>query len=245
MKAIVLAGGKGTRIQDPTCPMPKVLREANGKPLLGHVIDKLDGIDRGDITIVVGFMKDEVIKRFPGYTYAYQEQQLGTGHAVKCAIKPAGLDNYDGNVIILLGDAPLISRETLKKMREFHEKNGNTCTILTCETGEDDAYGRVIRENGKVVGIVEAKECTPEQRHVPEKNTGVMIFDCKTLCEMLGELKNDNSKGEYYLTDVPKMLIAHGKKVDAISTIGKNEICGVNTKEDLELVERILKEDAR
>ncbi len=243
MKAIVMAGGKGTRISDPTHPIPKVLREANGKPLLEYVLNTISMVDKSDVTIIVGYMREQVIKRFPGYRYAVQEQQLGTGHAVMCAIEASDLEHYDGDVLVLCGDTPLISAQTVRKLEEFHKTQGNACTILSCVSEEDDSLGRIVRENGKVCGIVEAADCTPEQKKITEKNSGLCLFDCKSLCSTIKKITNDNKKGEYYLTDVPKLLIAEDKKIDAYITPDKRELLGVNTAENLAQVEALLRQE--
>lgn len=242
MKAIIMAGGKGTRIADPSHPIPKVLREANGKPLLQHVLNTIDNFDKNDITIIVGFMREQIIERFPGYHYAIQEQQLGTGHAVMCAIAASDLEHYDGDIIILSGDVPLISKGTIQAMEQIHRTGSNDCTMLTCISGEDDSLGRIIRENGRVCGIVEAKDCTPEQKQITEKNAGLYLFNCKSLCETIKKIKNNNKQGEYYLTDVPKLLIDAGKRVEAYITEDKRELLGVNTKENLAQVEMLLRQ---
>ncbi|MCI8590478.1 MAG: NTP transferase domain-containing protein [Clostridiales bacterium] len=241
MKAIIMAGGKGTRISDPSYPMPKVLREAAGKPLLAYVLQTIDDFKKDDITIIVGFMKEQVMQAFPDYRFAIQEQQLGTGHAVMCAIEADHLENYEGNVIILSGDVPMISKKTICAMSALHLEQNNDCTMLTCVNEEDDALGRIIRQNGKVAGIVEAKDCTPEQRKITEKNAGLYIFNCQSLCRSIKNIKQSNKQGEYYLTDVPKLLIDEGKRVEAYITEDKKELMGVNTPEDLAQVEKILK----
>lgn len=245
MKAIIMAGGKGTRLQDPTHPMPKVLREVNGKPLLGYVLDSVNETDKDDITIIVGFMREEVMSAFPEYHFAVQEEQLGTGHAVMCAIRDSKLEDYDGDVIILSGDVPLISKKTIANMKKMHEASHNDCTMLTCINEDDPSLGRIIRENGKVAGIVEAKDCTPEQYKINEKNAGLYIFNCQSLCKSIKQIKNNNKQGEYYLTDVPKLLIEAGKKVEAYITDDVRELMGVNTLENLKQVEKVLKESEK
>ena len=241
MKAIIMAGGKGTRISDPSYPIPKVLREAAGKPLLQYVLNTIDDYHKEDITIIVGFMKEQVMKAFPGYRYAVQEQQLGTGHAVMCAIEADQLESYEGDVIILSGDVPMISKKTIQEMTEMHTAHNNDCTMLTCVSDEDDSLGRIIRQGGVVAGIVEAKDCTPEQHKITEKNAGLYIFNCQSLCKSIKNIKTGNNQGEYYLTDVPKLLIDEGKRVEAYITEDKRELMGVNTLENLIQVEKILK----
>ncbi len=242
MKAIIMAGGKGTRIQDASCPMPKVLKEANGKPLLSYVLNTVKDMKKDDITIIVGFMRESVMEMFPDYNYAIQAEQLGTGHAVMCAIKDAKLEEYDGDVIILSGDVPLISQKTIENMKKMHEEGKNACTMLTCISEDDPSLGRIIRENGKVVGIVEAKDCTPEQLKINEKNAALYLFDCRSLCDAIKQIKNNNKQGEYYLTDVPKILIDSGKRVEAYVTDDLRELMGVNTPENLAQVEKVLRE---
>lgn len=239
MKAIVLAAGKGKRLQSEKFNAPKVLREAKGRSLLSYVLDNISFIPQEDTVIVVGYMRDKVIEKTVGdYKFATQEEQLGTGHAVACAKEY--FENYDGSVLVLYGDMPMLKKETYAAMVKKHEESGADCTFLTAISESPLAYGRIIRENGKIVDIVEQKDCTPEQLAIRELNVGVYVFDSKALFENLSKLKNDNAQGEYYLTDVPKLLIADGKKVDAYTIGDTCEIYGVNTVEDLEFCEKNL-----
>jgi len=239
MKAIVLAAGKGKRLQSEKFNAPKVLREAKGRALLSYVLDNINFIPQDDTVIVVGYMRDKVIENTPGaYKFATQEEQLGTGHAVASA-KEYFYD-YDGSILVLYGDMPMLKKETYANMVKQHQENGADCTILTAVTESPLAYGRIIRENGKIVNIVEQKDCTPEQFAIKELNVGVYVFDSKALFENLSKLKNDNAQGEYYLTDVPKLFIADGKKVEAYTIGDTCEIYGVNTIEDLEFCEKNL-----
>lgn len=240
MKAIVLAAGKGKRLQSEKFNAPKVLREANGRSLLSYVLENIDFIPQKDTTIVVGYMREKVIEKTKGdYSFAVQDQQLGTGHAVACAKE--FFTDYDGPVIVLYGDMPMIEKDTYKAMVQHHIDSGADCTFLTAVSNSSLAYGRIIRENGKIVDIVEQKDCTPEQLAIKELNVGVYVFNSKLLFENLSKLKNDNAQGEYYLTDVPKLLIADGKKVDSYTIGDTCEIYGVNTLEDLEFCEANLK----
>ncbi len=239
MKAIILAAGKGKRLLSETMNMPKVLRLAAGKPLIGHVLSNVDFIDAKDITIVAGYKREMVFETLGDkYTYAVQAEQKGTGHAVMMA-KDA-FEGYTGDVIILYGDMPLFKKETYKNLIKAHQDTGADCTILTAITDDKLAYGRIIRENGEVVDIVEDKDCTPEQKDIKELNVGVYVFKADALFNNLDKLKNNNAQGEYYLTDVPKILIGEGKKIASYSTTDSMEILGVNTPEDLELCEKIL-----
>ncbi len=239
MKSIVLAAGKGKRLQSEKFNSPKVLREAKGRALLSYVLDNINFIPQEDTVIVVGYKREMVIEKTTGaYKFATQEEQLGTGHAVASARE--FFEDYDGSVLVLYGDMPMLKRETYASMVKQHEESGADCTILTAITESPLAYGRIIREDGKIVNIVEQKDCTPEQAAIRELNVGVYVFDSKALFENLSKLKNDNAQGEYYLTDVPKLLIEAGKKVEAYTIGDTCEIYGVNTMEDLEFCEKHL-----
>ena len=239
MKAIILAAGKGKRLLSETMNMPKVLRLAAGKPLIGHVLSNIDFIEEKDITIVAGYKREMVFETLGDkYNYAVQEEQKGTGHAVMMAKE--AFEGYTGDVIVLYGDMPLFKKETYKNLIEAHQNSGADCTILTAITDDKLAYGRIIRENGEVVDIVEEKDCTPEQKDIKELNVGVYVFKADVLFSNLDKIKNNNAQGEYYLTDVPKILIGEGKKIASFSTTDSLEILGVNTPEDLELCEKVL-----
>ncbi len=239
MKAIVLAAGKGKRLQSEKFNAPKVLREAKGRALLSYVLDNISFIPQEDTVIVVGYMREKVIEATKGaYKFATQEEQLGTGHAVASA--KGYFEDYDGTVLVLYGDMPMLKKETYAAMVEQHIANKADCTILTAVSESPLAYGRIIREDGKIVDIVEQKDCTPEQFAIRELNVGVYVFDSKALFANLSKLKNDNAQGEYYLTDVPKLMLAEGKKVEAYTIGDTCEIYGVNTVEDLEFCEKNL-----
>ena len=241
MKAIILAAGKGKRLHSEQFTAPKVLREANGRPLLAYVVDNLSFIpDKKDIIIVAGFRKEMVMEAFPdGYTFAVQEEQLGTGHAVNCAREAVG--DYDGPVLVCYGDMPLFKKETYENLVRIHSDEGNDCTILTGISNRGLAYGRIIRdEDGNFTGVVEDKDCTPEQKKINELNVGIYVFDSKKLFSCLGELKNSNAQGEYYLTDVPSIMMSKGYQIGTYTTRDDTEILGVNTPEELALCEEIL-----
>ena len=240
IKAVVLAAGKGTRLQTEGVDLPKVMREALGKPLLHYVLEGLGFINKEDITIVVGYKKEKVTDYFSGYGFAIQAEQLGTGHAVMSAKE--ALDGYDGAVLVCCGDMPLITRETYEALVKTHFEEGNVCTMLTGTSAEKLPYGRVLRdENGAFLRIVEEKDCTPEQKKIDELNSGVYVFDAQKLLPALSRLKNNNSQGEYYLTDVPYVLQAQGDKIGICKRELGYEIIGVNTVEQLNQVENLLK----
>ncbi len=241
LKAIVLAAGKGTRMRTDGCDLPKVMRLANGKPLLHYVLSALDFIAPSDTIVVVGYKKEYVMDAFSEYTFAVQDQQLGTGHAVQCAFDT--LSDFDGDVLICCGDMPLIKESTYKALVETHRASNNACTMLTGTASADLPYGRVLRdENGNFLHIVEQKDCTPEQLLIKELNAGVYVFDAASLRDALHQLKNNNASGEYYLTDAPAHIRAAGKTLGICKLSLGNEIIGVNTPDQLAEVEAALSE---
>jgi len=239
IKAVVLAAGKGTRLHSDEIDAPKVMREALGKPLLWYVLESLSFIDKKDIILVVGYKKESVIERFGEYPYAVQHEQLGTGHAVAAASDE--LKDFDGALLVCYGDMPAIQQEVYENLLKTHFEEGNSCTLLTGESTLDMSFGRIVRDdNGGFVHVVEEKDCTPEQLEIKELNTGVYVFDTPMLLSALKELKNDNSQGEYYVTDVPAIMREHGAKIGIYKRNLGDDIIGVNTAEQLKLVEKIL-----
>lgn len=243
MKAVVLAAGKGTRLQTEDCDLPKVLRIAAGRPLLGCVLSALSFLPKEDIIIVVGWKREMVRDAFPGYAFAVQAEQLGTGHAVACARD--ALKDEDGPVLVCCGDMPLMREATYRAMLRTHEEEGNVCTILAAVCDEPLPYGRILRRaDGSFDRVVEDKDCTPEQKEIRELNAGVYVFDTQKLLNALGSLNRDNAQGEYYLTDVPALLQSAGGRVGVCAACGAEEMLGVNTPEQLRQVEEQLKGEA-
>jgi UDP-N-acetylglucosamine diphosphorylase/glucosamine-1-phosphate N-acetyltransferase len=241
LKAVVLAAGKGTRLQTEGCDLPKVMRLACRRPLLGWVLDAISFIDKKDIIIVAGYKREDVISRFCGYTYAVQDEQLGTGHAVMSAEEQ--LRGYAGSVLVCYGDMPLLTRATYEALVAAHREGKYDCTILSGRSGEKLPYGRIVREqNGGFLKIVEDRDCTAEEKAIDELNTGLYVFEAEKLLPALSKLKNNNTQGEYYLTDVPAILKAEGAKIGICTRELGSEIIGVNTLEQLKMVEAILLE---
>ncbi|MCL2227640.1 MAG: NTP transferase domain-containing protein [Oscillospiraceae bacterium] len=239
LKTIVLAAGKGSRLQAGESDAPKVMRLARGKPLLWHVLNALPAMPKEDVVIVVGYGKEQVIGYFDGYVFAEQAEQLGTGHAVMAA--SGQLSDFNGAVLICYGDMPLIKGETYEAFLKAHFEQGNDCTILTGETTLDLPFGRIVRDaDGIFLCVVEDRDCTPEQRMITELNTGVYVFNAPLMLAALKEVKNNNAQGEYYLTDVPEILRKNGARVGLFRRNLGDEILGVNTLEQLEQVEEIL-----
>jgi len=174
------------------------------------------------------------------YKYAIQEEQKGTGHAVMCA--EGFFDGYQGDVIILYGDMPLFTEDTYRAIIKKHQDSDADLTLLTSVVDNPPAYGRIIRdENGNLKDIVEQKDATDEQKLINELNVGIYVARSEALFDSLKKLTNNNAQGEYYLTDVPKILLSEGKKVETHTIYNTNEIYGVNTLEDLEFCERVIK----
>lgn len=240
IKAIVLAAGKGTRLQTEGTDLPKVMREAGGQPLLSYVLSGINFIKAENITIVVGYKKEKVMGRFGGYNFADQTEQLGTGHAVMAA---SGELEGDSQVLVCCGDMPLIKKDTYMDLAETHLQGGNTCTILTGTTDLPLPYGRVVRDaQGDFLEVVEEKDCDERQIKITELNSGVYMFKSSALLSALQALKNDNAQGEYYLTDVPAILKGRGEKIGICRRDLGSEIIGVNTVRQLSQVENILEE---
>ncbi len=240
LKAVVLAAGKGTRLRTEGVDLPKVLRQANGRPLLSYVLDALDFLPPEDVVLVVGYEGEKVAAAFPGYPNALQDPQLGTGHAVQCA--KSALSGFEGHILVCCGDMPLMSREAYEKLWAQHLDQGNSCTLMAGVARQPLPYGRILRDSqGGFARIVEDRDCTPEEKQVKELNAGVYIFRSADLWEALTTLRPDNAQGEYYLTDAPAWLLSQGKKVGVCAACTPEEMLGVNTVEQLHQVEEILK----
>ncbi|MCL2202089.1 MAG: NTP transferase domain-containing protein [Oscillospiraceae bacterium] len=239
LKAVVLGAGKGTRLQAGENDAPKVMREACGKPLLWYVINALPIQSKEDIILVVGYGKEQVIEYFSGYNFAVQTQQLGTGHAVMAA--GAQLEGFGGAVLVCYGDMPIVKRETYEDFIRAHFEQKNDCTILTGESDLEQPFGRIVRDSkGGFLCVVEEKDCDEEQLKITELNTGVYVFNTPLLLDALKHVRNNNAQSEYYLTDVPGILRENGAKVGLYERNLGDEILGVNTQEQLDLVEKII-----
>ncbi|MCF0121238.1 MAG: NTP transferase domain-containing protein [Oscillospiraceae bacterium] len=237
--AVILAAGKGTRLRTEGCDLPKVMRVACGRPLLSYVTEALSFIPKEDMTVVVGYKREKVVEAFEGYRFAVQEEQLGTGHAVACALEQSELT--DGAVLVCCGDMPLISAETYEALVRTHFDEGNSCTFLTGTSDIPLPYGRVKRDaDGKFLCIVEDRDCSEEEKKIEELNSGVYVFDAAMLGRALKELRNDNVQGEYYLTDAPAIMTKLGGTIGICRRELGFEIIGVNSIEQLNQVEEIL-----
>ncbi len=240
VKALVLCAGKGTRLQTEGIDLPKVMRQADGKPLLHYVLTALDFLPREDVILVVGYKRERVLEVYGAYPHAVQDQQLGTGHAVRCAQEL--LEGFEGDVLVCCGDMPLMRRETYQALVETHRAQGNVCTLLSGHAHQSLPYGRIIRDGaGAFARIVEEKDATEEERAATELNAGVYLFRAGPLFQALSHLRRDNAQGEYYLTDVPAFLLERGDRVGVCDRCDPVEMLGVNTVDQLQQVETILR----
>ncbi len=239
--AIVLAAGKGTRMDS---DLAKVLHPAAGRPLLAWVLDALGGVDVDQTVAVIGYQAGAVATLLPdGVTAAVQHEQHGTGHATQVGLAAADV-SPDDVVLVLLGDMPLITAATLRSVLFVHQQTGAAATLLSVILEEDSAFGRVLRRDGRVVGIVEVRDATPEQLTAREMNTSVYAFNAALLTAALDELSPDNDQGELYLTDVIGILVASGHEVAAVVLPDVNEARGVNTIAELGAVSALLADRA-
>ena len=236
--ALILAAGEGKRMKS---DIPKVLHKVCGKEMVNQVIDTIRKSGILEINVVIGRGAEKVQKATEsrGVHYSFQEKQLGTGHAVMCSSE--FLEGKKGTVAVFTGDAPLISEESIKKLIEFHKAGGFKATILTSVVDCADGYGRIIRkESGEVCRIVEHKDCSSSELMVKEINSGMYCFDIEYLLNSLDKLSNENSQGEYYLTDVIEILVQEGQKVGAMP-IPFEETMGVNSRLQLSQAEKVLR----
>ncbi|UIP27927.1 bifunctional UDP-N-acetylglucosamine diphosphorylase/glucosamine-1-phosphate N-acetyltransferase GlmU [Photobacterium sp. TLY01] len=230
--AVILAAGKGTRMYS---ALPKVLHTLAGKPMVKHVIDTCSDLGAANIHLVYGHGGELMQARLAeeSVNWVLQAEQLGTGHAVNQASGELGDDEQ---VLILYGDVPLISGETLEKLLEAQPEGG--IGLLTVLLDDPTGYGRIVRENEAVVAIVEQKDATQAQQQIREINTGVMVANGGDLKRWLSQLKNDNAQGEYYLTDVIAMAHAEGRHIQAVHPALAVEVEGVNNRLQLARLER-------
>lgn len=244
---IVLAAGAGTRMKS---SVPKVLHPILGKPILGHVLDNVIATGAGQIVVVIGHEREQVTEflnaSYPQVTTAVQEEQNGTGHAVRCAIESLGPDAVNlGNrtVVVIAGDTPLLTTQTLNELVADQQASGDAATVLSAELPDPTGYGRIVRDgDGHVTAIVEHKDATDEQREIAEINSGMFAFEFDVLNEALGELSTDNSQGEEYLTDVLSIARAKGKQVGGFIANDVDEVYGINDKAQLAAAAALLRD---
>lgn len=236
--AVVLAAGLGKRMNS---DLPKVLHPALGRPLLLHVLEQLDPLKPRLTVVVVGHRAPLVREALQGREVVFAEQtpQLGTGHAVQMAW--SALEGGPETLLVLAGDMPLIRAATLKRLLERHGREGNAVTFLSGVLEDPAGYGRVIRDGREEFEkIVEERDATPAERAVAEVNSGIYCFSRKLLHEALGFLRADNRQQEYYLTDTLSFIKGRGGRIGVEQASDSRELLGVNSPEQLALVERAL-----
>jgi bifunctional UDP-N-acetylglucosamine pyrophosphorylase/glucosamine-1-phosphate N-acetyltransferase len=238
-RAIILAAGKGTRMKS---EMSKVLHKVAGKPVLQYVLDVTKYLRSLKTYVVVGH-KSEMVKAYLGDSVevAVQQRLLGTADAVKSV--EGSMKGYQGHVLILCGDTPLLDKQIIRRLIAKHLKSNSVCTVLTAKIPEAGTYGRIIRNyDGTIAAIREFKDATEEERSINEINVGVYCFRSPLLFENLKKIALNPKKKEFYLTDIVELLLSKGEKVETLVTDDPNVAFGVNTREDLALCESILRE---
>ena len=213
----------------------KVLHEVCGRPMLSYVLDACRGVGVDKMYVVVGFSSEHVRERFSDagdIAWVEQKEQKGTAHAVMCCREH--LKDFTGQTLVLCGDGPLIRTETLKTLIEKHNAEHAAATLATAVLEDASGYGRIVRDAyGNIQGIIEHADCTPEQLKIQEVNPSYYLFDNKILFEHVEQVKPDNVKGEFYLTDALALIIASGHKVVAVTAVRPEEAISVNSREQL------------
>ncbi len=246
LNVLVLAAGLGTRMRS---ELAKVLHKLDGRPLINHVCRTATALAPQTIYVVIGHQGDEVkasvLNELDGQKVVFvtQQDQLGTGDAVNAA--RSYLENDDSTLVVLSGDVPMIRPETLAALVQHHHRyleHGAACTVLTVRLNDPTGYGRIVRDDsGAFERIVEQKDATDEEKKISEINAGIYCFDSRNLYSALSAVKNNNSQGEYYLTDVPALLQSAGENVAIFQFNDAQEIEGVNNRAQLADLERILR----
>jgi bifunctional UDP-N-acetylglucosamine pyrophosphorylase/glucosamine-1-phosphate N-acetyltransferase/UDP-N-acetylglucosamine pyrophosphorylase len=236
-----MAAGKGTRMKS---ELPKVLCEANGRPLVSYVLDSLKGAGVAGMVVVVGYKADLVEAELGGDStiqFAHQTEQLGTGHAVMMCREQ--LANHNGPVVVVAGDSPMMQASSIKALLDEFEQSKPACILGTLIHEDPTGLGRIVRDADKnFVGIVEHKDASEEQLKIAEVNMSTYVFDCQKMLAALDSLTDDNKQKEYYITDLPSILLANKEDVRALPVLKPIEALSVNTVEHLADVEKAMKE---
>ncbi len=234
---VILAAGQGTRMKSET---PKVLHKLCGRPMVDYIVRTVRKLEPEQIYLVVGF-EEKLVRQFfgDGVRYVTQSEQLGTGHAVLQAHRE--LSGYEGDVLVLYGDVPLVKEETLRALLEKHRKARASATLVTTRVSDPTGFGRIVRNrSGKIAKIVEEKDVTPAQRRIRKINPGIYCFRASSLLEALAKVGRANKQQEYYLTDVIEILAKRRRKVETITTDDEIEIMQINTRRQLARLNRIM-----
>jgi len=240
MSTAIMAAGKGTRMKS---DLPKVLHKMNGRSMVHYVIDLAEKINSEKIVLIVGHKKELVEEECKNRKVEFAEQspQLGTGHAIQ--MTEPEFNGYDGDILVLSGDVPLLTEKSIKALIKEHKKTKATATLLTADLDDPFGYGRIIRSSDdSVEGIVEHKDASENQLKIKEINVGIYLFDARHLFAALKNVKNENSQGEYYLPDVIPMFIENCLDVRAVKSESFDETRGINNIDQLKEAETILNE---
>jgi len=237
-KALILAAGKGVRMKS---GLPKVLFEANGLPLFWYPVRAAREAGAGEVLAVVGAGGELVQEAFAeeNITWVAQKRRLGTGHAVICARE--ALSGFQGRLVVLCGDAPLVTAETIRLLLRRSAQTDAACTILTSLVEDPTGYGRIVRGEAGVKAIVEEKDAGDEEKAIREINSGTYCFKWPDLDAVLDALSNENAQGEYLLTDAVGLLLSSGRRVEAVQAVAPEEGLGVNTRAQLAAVSKVLR----
>jgi bifunctional UDP-N-acetylglucosamine pyrophosphorylase/glucosamine-1-phosphate N-acetyltransferase len=237
--AIILAAGKGTRMRT---DLPKVLHPVCNQPMLAYVLDACRAVNCTKLIVVIGYGAEQIRQAFADQNdivWVEQDQQLGTGHAIQVCT-PA-LEGLEGELLVLAGDGPLVQAHTLAELLEIHRRRHAACTLATSILPDPGNYGRIIRDRtGELVGIVEHLDASEAQHKIQEVNVSLYCFDIGLLRQVLPDLKNDNAKGEYYLTDTLGMLKARGYALAAVPAVPPEDVLSINDRVQLAEVNRLL-----
>lgn len=241
LSVIVMAAGKGTRMKS---KLPKVLHKIAGKSMLDYVIDSVQELNPDNIFVVVGYEAETIKNSFDNrleVKWVEQKEQLGTGHAIMQVLP--FLKGYSGNVLVLSGDVPLLSTETMKNLLDIHEKYDAHATILTTILENPFGYGRIIKDSdGNIIKIIEEKDASGEEKLVKEINSGTYCFKWKSLDSYIKKITPQNAQGEYYLTDVIKLFEDNGLRIRSHATNSIEEVLGVNDRAMLAKITGIIRE---
>jgi len=237
MRAIILAAGAGTRMKS---KIPKPLHPVFSKTMLEHLIESVRAAGIRDIVLVLGHGIGEVKKKFSEFKIAHQKKQLGSGDAINSARKY--FRSYEGDILVLYSDTPLLKKDTLRKLIATHKRGGFGCTVLTANVGSPEGYGRVVRENNRITRITEEKDADGSEKKINEINIGTYVFDKAGLFTNIDRIKMNPKKKEYYLTDIINILNEKNAKIGSYKTADLTEGLGINSRVGLSDAHRILNE---
>ncbi len=239
LSSIILAAGDGTRLRS---QVPKSLHRICGRPMIVHILRMVEGLVDAKQVVVIGFAGDMMKKTLKDFKvdFVLQEKRLGTGHAVMTTKHI--FEQCDGDVLVLVGDAPLLTRGTVEKLIERHRHLDASATVLTTRMKKPDGYGRILRhQDNSVLRIVEDKDANIYEKKINEVNTGTYVFDSKHLFDALEKVEPNNEQGEYYLTDVIQIMVHEKKRVEAYVTNMPAETMGINNRVQFAKAERIMR----